>query len=121
MTEAVLGTLGVVIGAVLTYLGIRFSARQSAKAAASSSAVSSRQVDVEEWRTIVAELRAEIKRLNERVDEVVEDRAAERSRFQTLMSYTRELLVWARRTAPDEIPPSPPSIFVDDLLYFIER
>jgi hypothetical protein len=126
-----LGFGGVVIGAVLTFLGVRFAARQSAKAALSTAmtnaAVADRQVDVEEWKAIVESLRNELTRLTGRVESLEARRETDRtlieslesdlrsreSRYRALVSYARELLVWTRH--PADLPPPPPATFADEL------
>jgi uncharacterized protein YlxW (UPF0749 family) len=122
LTEAILGAVGVVIGGVLTYLGVRFTARQSRKAAETSAAVSSRSVDVEEWRAIVEALRGEVNRLSTRVDALEAKGTADRARIDNLeddrrrlVTYVRELLAWARRVAPSHRPPEPPPRVAEEL------
>ncbi|UDL14628.1 membrane protein [Arthrobacter phage KeAlii] len=130
MTEAILGFLGVVTGAVLTYLGVKFTAKQNAKAAKDASIVSNRQVDVDEWKSLVAALREEVGRLAGRVDALEKKRDDDRdyietleagnraheARYRTLLRFTRELLVWARRVATDhDPPPDTPEAIREDL------
>jgi hypothetical protein len=126
---AVFGTLGIIVGPFLGYLGARFAARQSAKAAAATAAVTSRQVDVSEWTAIVEALRTEVTRLGERVAGLEADREADRAkregleaeirrhegRHWSLIGYVRELLTFAKREAPHATPPPVPHDFVDDL------
>lgn len=129
MTEAILGFLGVVAGGLLTFLGVRFTARQNAKAAKDAATVSNRQVDVDEWRSLVAALREEVGRLAGRVDKLEKQRDDDRdyietlesenraheARYRALVRFTRELLAWARRVAPDHDPPHSPEAIRDDL------
>ncbi|UIW13275.1 membrane protein [Arthrobacter phage Crewmate] len=124
-----LGTLGVIVGAVLSFFGVRFTARQNAKAAQDAAAVSSRQVDVEEWRAIVAALREEVGRLSTRVDNLEKKREDDRdyietleaearahdARYRTLLRYTRDVLAWAARVVPDHDPPPAPEALREDL------
>lgn len=130
MLEAILGLLGVLAGAVLTYLGVKFTAKQNAKAAHDATLVSNRQVDISEWQTLVSALRDEVTRLSGRVDlleqkreddrdyiETLEaqDRAHE-ARYRTLIRFTRSLLDWGRRVAPDgDPPPLVPEALREDL------
>lgn len=129
MSPEVLGVIGAVIGSVLTFLGVRFAARQSRKAAETTAQVSARQVDVEEWRAIVGELRSEVDRLSGRVERLEKDRAEDRAliakleadihsrelRHRSLIQYVRELLAWGRLIAPEREPPRPPSRFAEEL------
>lgn len=120
--EPFLTFLGAVVGSVLTFFGVRFAARQSAKAAEKAARVNERQVDVEEWRSIVSALRDEVNRLAGRVealeqkrDRMEEELQAADSRNRSLLRYLREVLLWARRFSPDHVPPSPPADLADDL------
>jgi hypothetical protein len=122
MLEAVLGFLGVVVGALLAFLGVRFSARSSAKAAQTTAAVQDRNVAVEEWRGIVADLRIEVDRLRGDVDTLKRDRDSDRLLIETLKTdrralivYVLELLAWGRVLAPAIPPPPPPSALADEL------
>lgn len=129
MIELVLGFVGALSGAVLAYLGVRFTAKQNAKAAKEAASVSSRQVDVDEWKSIVAALREEVGRLSERVAlleakrdtdqdtiESLENEArAREARYRVAVRFIRELLRWARNVAPDHDPPSPPELIREDV------
>lgn len=122
VTGPVLTALGVVIGSVLSFLGARFSAKQAAKSSGRQIEVSERQVDVEEWRGLVADLKDELRRLSARVDELEKKRESDRARFDALealyrfaLSYIRELLAWGRTVAPAERPPLPPSAIADEV------
>ena len=117
LLPTVLTVLGTVIAAVLVFLGGRYAARQSAKAAARTAEVESRQVDVGEWQKIIEALRGEISRLTERVVSLEADRTLERSAHRSLLTYTRGLLAWIYRSTPDSAPPMPPAAFVDELAY----
>lgn len=124
-----LGTVGVIVGAVLSFFGVRFTARQNAKAAKDAAAVSNRQVDVEEWRAIVGALREEVSRLSGRVDALEKKRDDDRdyietleaearvheARYRSLLRYARDLLAWAAKIAPDHDPPVVPEPLRDDL------
>ncbi|UYL87627.1 membrane protein [Arthrobacter phage VResidence] len=126
---AILGFLGVVTGGVLSYFGVRFTARQNAKAAQDASNVSNRQVDVDEWKAIVAALREEVGRLSERVAvletkrdtdrdtiEALESEAhAREARYRVALRFIRELLAWARTVTPDLDPPDPPELIREDV------
>lgn len=120
--EVILGFIGAVTGAVLTYLGVRFTARQNARAAKDAATVSNRQVDVEEWKAIVAALRDEVARLSTRVDNLEKKRdtleaeaRTHESRYRVMVRYLREVLAWAHTVAPAEEPPRPPEIIREEL------
>ena len=129
MAETLFGLLGGFIGSVLVYLGVRFTARQSVKAATVTAKVSDRQVNVNEWQAIVQELRKEVERLTERVDALEGQRLTDRTQIErmerelsvrdarqrTLVSYLREVLAWARHYLPDQTPPPAPASIADDL------
>jgi hypothetical protein len=129
LVAPVLGFLGVLLGAVLTYFGVRFTASQSRKAAETAAQVSARQVDVDEWRSIVGALREEVKRLSDRVDvlekrkesdtlliETLKTEAEARAiRYRALVRYTLEVLAWAEDLAPGSSPPAIPATLTADL------
>lgn len=129
LLPVILGFLGVATGAVLSYFGVRFTARQNAKAAKDAVQVSNRQVDVDEWKAIVAALREEVGRLSGRVDaleakreddrdyiETLEAEArAHEARYRSLLRYTRDVLAWAARIIPTHDPPLAPETLRDDL------
>ncbi|QIG58500.1 hypothetical protein PQE18_gp22 [Arthrobacter phage DrSierra] len=129
LLPVILGFLGVAIGAVLSYFGVRFTARQNAKAAQDAAKVSSRQVDVDEWKSIVAALREEVGRLSGRVDALEKKREDDRdyietleaearahdARYRSLLRYVRDVLAWAARVMPDHDPPLAPEALRDEL------
>lgn len=130
MTEAILGFLGVLAGGILTYLGVKFTAKQNAQAAHDATLVSNRQVDISEWQTLVGSLREEVTRLAGRVDALEQKREDDRdyietleaearahdARYRSLVRFTRALLEWARRVAPDgHPPPDVPEALREDL------
>lgn len=57
MNESALGFLGVVAGSLITYLGVRFTARQARRATDSAATVAGRQVDIDEWKSLLVEQR----------------------------------------------------------------
>ncbi|WVX87874.1 membrane protein [Arthrobacter phage Berrie] len=128
LLPVVLGTVGVIVGAVLSYFGVRFTARQNAKAAKDAAAVSNRQVDVDEWRAIVGALREEVGRLTTRVENLEKKRDDDRdyietleaegraheARYRLLLRYVRDVLAWAAKVAPDHDPPDAPDPLRDD-------
>lgn len=127
--EVILGFIGAVTGAVLAYLGVRFTARQNAKAAKDAANVTSRQVDVDEWKAIVSALREEVGRLSERVavleakrdtdQDTIETLEAEararEARYRVAIRFAREILAWAKRHLPDHDPPEPPDLIREDV------
>ncbi|UJQ86812.1 hypothetical protein PQE16_gp22 [Arthrobacter phage Reedo] len=127
--EVILSFVGAVTGAVLTFLGVRFTARQNARAAKDAAVVSNRQVDVEEWKAIVAALREEIDRLAGRVENLEKKRDTDRDyietleaenrahegRYRTVLRYLREVLAWAHKVAPAHEPPPPPDLLREEL------
>ena len=115
MIQPALGPIGVVVGAILSYLAVRLTARNSAKAAAEASAVSSRQVDVGEWQAIVSALREEVGRLAGRVERLEQEREESGTRSRALLAYVLELLAWARIVASGATPPPPPSVIADEI------
>jgi hypothetical protein len=127
-SEALLGFLGVLAGGVLTYLGVRFTARQTARAAETAAKVQDRQVDVEEWRAIVGTLRDEVSRLAERVEALEVKRDTDRilidslkaeaeiriAAYRALVRYTRFLRHWATGVILDaDLPPIPDALRED--------
>jgi hypothetical protein len=126
---AILGFAGVAIGSFLTFLGVRYTARQSATAARTAATVSNRQVDVDEWRSLVTSLREEVDRLTGRVEALEHKREDDRDlierlkadvelrdhKHRSLLAYVREVLAWARRVAPEHSPPPVPDDLVADL------
>jgi hypothetical protein len=124
----VVTTVGVLTAAVLAFLGGRYAARQSAKAAARTAEVTSRQVDVGEWKSLLEEMRQnrvddrkQIDDLIERVGRLEQSNKEKDNLFRALMAYTRTLLAWIHRVIPAETPPHPPTEFVDELVYITER
>lgn len=129
MTEAVLALVGGLVAALLGYLGARFTARQSAKAAETAAKVSERQVDVDEWRSIVGALRDEVGRLTSRVEALETRREtdgvlidtlkaeveARDVRYRTLVRFTRDVLAWIEARLPGERPPATPALVKADL------
>lgn len=133
MPPELLGFLGIVVGGILTYLGVRFTARQSRKAAetqaATTAAVTNRQVNIEEWRAIVAELRNEVQRLSGRVETLEKARTDDRVQiarleadlrtrdrnYSRLIRYVRDVLSWAAKVAPEHSPPPVPDRLAEDL------
>jgi len=131
VTEALLGFLGVLAGGILTYLGVKFTAKQNARAAQDATLVSNRQVDITEWQTLVGALRDEVNRLAGRVDALEQKREDDRdyietleakdraheARYRTLVRYTRALIEWARRVEapPENPPPTFPEALREDL------
>lgn len=129
LSEALLGFLGIISGGMLTYLGIRFSARLSARAAETAAKVQDRQVDVDEWRAIVSALREEVSRLTSRVEALEVKRDTDRilidslkaeaetrlASYRTLVRFTRSLLLWIENVVPDTPPPPTPDELRGDL------
>lgn len=113
----VLSVLGMLLVALLTFAGTRYAARSSARAAARTADVASRQVDVGEWQAIVEALRAEVARLAERVDHLEKERRDERGDTRQLLAFARSLIAILYRLAPDHPLPAPPAAFVDELAY----
>lgn len=118
------GAIGVVLGAIFAYLGVRFSARQTAKAAEEAAAVDSRQVNVEEWRAILSELRAEITRLKSdgkedrrRIEALERDASSWKARYHAVLLYLRDVLAWARDQLPGSSPPAPPLELENELRF----
>lgn len=126
---AILGFAGVAIGSFLTFLGVRYTARQSATAARTAASVSSRQVDVDEWRSLVTSLREEVGRLTGRVEALEQKRDDDRAQIdrlksdvelrdhkhRALLAYVRDVLAWARRVAPDHAPPPVPTDLAEEI------
>lgn len=120
MSDALLNTLLVVgggfIGSILLFFGARFTARQARTAAETAAKVSDRQVDVDEWRSIVAALRDEVSRLAGRVDSLERTAEARDAIHRAIIRYVHEVLTWARVVAPLETPPPPSDTVRDELL-----
>ena len=114
-------TIGVVLVAVISVQGTRFAARLTARAAARTAEVQSRQVDVGEWQAIVTALRDQVKDLIARVDRLEDERRTERADTRQLLAFTRSLIAILYRIAPDHPLPTPPDPFVDELAYMTER
>ncbi|QNO12683.1 membrane protein [Arthrobacter phage Snek] len=130
--EVVLSFIGAVTGALLTYLGVRFTARQTAKAqkdaATVSAHVSNRQVDLEEWKALVGGLRDEVNRLTSRVEKLEKQRdddhdhietleaeaRAHEARYRLLLRFARDVLAWAYRLDPSATPPTPPDVLREE-------
>lgn len=129
LVAPVLGFLGVALGAVLTFLGVKYTARQSRKAAETAAQVNARQVDVEEWRSIVGALREEVGRLTERVDRLETRRESDAvlidtlraeadardARYRILLHHTLAVLAWAADHLPGVAPPRPPAVLAAEL------
>lgn len=122
--QPALGPLGLLIGAVITFFGVRYSARSASRAAAKTADVASRQVDVGEWQAIVEALRAEVGRLTdlagsltERVGRLEDERRDERADTRQLLAFARGLIAIVYRLAPEHPIPTPPAAFVDELAY----
>jgi hypothetical protein len=121
--QTILTFVGGVLGAVLVYLGVRYSSNSSRRAAEKAARVNERNVAVEEWRGIVADLRIEVDRLRGDVDTLKRDRETDRALIEELrgerrllLSYVREVLAWAHILAPGSIPPPAPAAFAEELL-----
>lgn len=119
---------GSVIVAVLGTLGVLATIRASSRAQKKTDDTANRQVDVDEWQAILAELRTDraedrkqIDRLSERVDALEKSLREKDNMFRALMAYTRTLLRWIHETIPAEEAPLPPTQFVDDLIYTTGR
>jgi len=119
--QPALGPLGLLIGAVITFFGVRYSARSASRAAAKTADVASRQVDVGEWQAIVEALRAEVERLGTRVQHLEDSQRVDRADTRQLLAFARSLIAIIYRIAPDHPIPSPPTAFVDELTYITER
>ncbi|OII27564.1 hypothetical protein [Frigoribacterium sp. MCBA15_019] len=119
--QPALGPIGLLLGAVVTFFGVRYTARSSARAAARTADVASRQVDVDEWQAILAALREEIRDLRQRVGHLEEQRDTDRANIRQLLAFARGLIAIVYRLAPDHPIPTPPSAFVDELAYITER
>lgn len=121
LLPTVLTVLGSIIAAVLVFLGGRYAARQSAKAAGRTADVANRQVDIDEWQKILTALREEVDRLAKRVGALEEERQKDRENTHQLLSFARSLIAIIYRLAPDHPIPTPPAAFVDELSYMTER
>lgn len=130
VTVAVISGAGVVLAAIFTYAGVRFTQRQSRAAAQATAALERDKVDAdayeaarETWTETVAELRRQVAELREeaetirrggrelrtRVDELESTRAADRQKIRDLTDYARTLL---RILSENEItyPEPPPAL-----------
>ena len=103
-----LTAVGVILVGLLTFYGGRYAARQSSKSV-------DRQVDVEEWKAILGALRAEVKRLTERIEAIEADGKAREIRYNALIRFVRELLAWIHREHPKGDEPPVPATFVGEL------
>lgn len=115
--SSALGPIGLFLGAIVTLIGVRYSTRATARAAARTADVASRQVDVGEWQAIVEALRAEVARLAERVDHLEKERRDERGDTRQLLAFARSLIAIVYRLSPEHPIPQPPAAFVDELAY----
>lgn len=127
--DPILTVVGGILIAAFSYLGARFTARQSAKSAARAADSTDRQVDVDEWRALVKTLQDELARISLRVDALEKRRDVDRAliesleadlqtrdaRHRTLLTYVREVIAWARLLAPDHSPPPAPASIADEL------
>lgn len=118
--QPLIGPLGLLLGVVLTFLGTRYAARLSARAAVKTADVASRQVDVGEWQAIVVALRAEVERLADRVQHLEDSQKTDRADTRQLLAFARSLIAIIYRIAPEQPIPAPPSAFVDELAYITE-
>jgi uncharacterized coiled-coil DUF342 family protein len=127
---ALISGAGVVLAALFTYAGVRFTQRQSRAAAATTAALERDKVDAdayeaarETWAENAAELRRQVGELRDeatavrrdgrelrgRVDELESTRAADRAKIRDLTDYARTLL---RILSENEItyPEPPPAL-----------
>lgn len=118
---AFITTVGAIIVAVVSVQGTRLAARLSARAAQRTADAASRQVDVGEWQALLAEFKEQVEKLTKRVDNLETAVREKDARHRSLLSYVITLLAFLRRVAPDEVPPLPPTEFVDELAYITER
>ena len=114
-------TIGVVLVAVISVQGTRFAARLTARAAARTVEVQSRQVNVSEWEAILKALREEVDRLGVRLGNVEQQLKTSHENTRQLLAFTRSLIAIIYRIAPDHPIPTPPDPFVDELAYMTER
>jgi len=120
LLPTILTVAGSVVGTLLTVLGVRYVARQSAKAAERTSDVESRKVDVGEWQAILTALREEVARLSVRLSAVEQELSTSRENTHQLLAFTRSLIAIIYRLAPEHPIPTPPAAFVDELSYITE-
>ena len=113
--------LGLVLTAIISVQGPRLAARLSARAAQRTADAESRQVDVGEWKALLAEFKEQVEKLTNRVDKLETAVREKDARHRSLLSYVIALLAFIRRVAPNEVPPLPPTEFVDELAYITER
>ena len=118
---ALITAAGLVLTAVVTVQGPRLAARLSARAAQRTADAESRQVDVNEWQALLAEFKEQVEKLTKRVDKLETAVQEKDARHRSLLSYVITLLAFLRRVAPHEVPPLPPTEFVDELAYITER
>lgn len=119
VTVALITAGGVVLAALFTFLGIRFTQRAATRAAQATERLEETKVDaaayesardtwaehVESLREQVVELRSQCGELRDRVDELQSGRARDQDRIHELTDYARQLL---RILAQHEIPYPPP-------------
>jgi len=117
----VMQALGIIVVAFVSVQGTRFAARLSARAAARTAEVQSRQVDVSEWEAILKALREEVDRLGVRLGNVEQQLRTSHENTRQLLAFTRSLIAIIYRIAPDHPIPTPPDPFVDELAYMTER
>jgi len=118
--STVLTVVGSLIVAFFAYKGVRYAAQQSTRAAARTADVTSRQVDVSEWEAILKALREEVARLSVRLGKVEEELKTSRENTHQLLAYTRSLIAILYRIAPQQPIPTPPTAFVDELMYITD-
>ena len=117
----VLAALGGILATVLSFMGVRYAARQSARAAEGTTAAANRQVDVSEWQALLDQFKEQVDRLTDRVEKLEKAVEEKDTRNRSLMSYLRVLLAYIHHTFPGHTPPLPPTDLVDELAYITER
>lgn len=126
MSDAILALIAVAVGGMFTFLGVRLTARQASHATDSTATVENRQVDIEEWKTLldtqgkvyaghVSTLRddltaaiARVDLLETKIGSVTDALSREEGRSRMALRYLREVLAWVQVQFPDAVPPPMP-------------
>lgn len=90
------GSMGIIVAALLTYLGVRFSSRSSEKAAQHTVQADAYTKALTIWETSVAQLTKDVQRLSQDLETARRDLDAARAEIRGLVNNRQ---TWERREA----------------------
>jgi outer membrane protein TolC len=106
-----LAVLGTFVTAFLTYLGVRYTQRQVAKATEQQTKLEQTKVDADAYGRARGTDHSEVEQLKRRIEDLERFRRADRTTIQQLSTYIRALLRLLREAG---ITPPPPPVALSD-------